>query len=367
MMSMKPMGSNVAPLRHECRPRVACRSAVRWRRSLAVVPLLAALWGGGCGSTDSSSDGDGSGLSGTPPVDGVPGTAQYVATAAALSPTAEHLKLTMVEVGQGDGFFVTFPDKTAVAIDGGPDRFAAYRDFVTATIKEGTRLQYVLLSHGHSDHYTGLTTAIDFLPKDCVARVFDPGYDRPDTPGYVSFKTAAGCRYQTLGKGMSLGLYPSVHLEVLNVASVPFPMVDGTGINNTSAVTYLRFGRFAALFTGDAQTEAERILVNERAGNLRANVLKVGHHGSCNATATSLLSAVAPQYALISAATPNDFGHPHCQTIGKLKTQGVHWLRADSNGGVTIETDGDKYTVTYARGSVDDPTCPRNCASPSDF
>lgn len=105
---------------------------------------------------------------------------------------------------------------------------------------------------------------------------------------------------------------------------------------NTSAITYLRVGRFAELFTGDAQTESERILMNERAGSLRANVLKVGHHGSCNATATGLLGNVAPQYALISAATPNDLGHPHCQTIAKLKKQGVHWLRAYSYGGVDV-------------------------------
>ena len=304
---------------------------------------------------------------GIPPVEGPPGTAQLVGSAAELSPTAEHLQLTLVDVGQGDGMVLTFPDGTAAAIDGGPDRFAAYRDFISAAVKGGMRLETVLLSHGHSDHYTGLTTAIDWLPKDCGARVFDPGYDRPDVPGYQSFKGAAGCRYRAFGKGMSLALYPSVRIEVLSVTDMPFPMADSTGINNTSAITYVRFGRFALLLMGDAETEAERSLWNARKDSLRANVLKLGHHGSCNASATSLLGSVAADYALIGVARPNAFGHPHCQTINKLQARGMHWLRTDSNGTITVETDGEKYAVRFAMGSPDDTRCPRPCSSAVDF
>lgn len=330
--------------------------------------LVSVAVSAGCGSSESGSSDDlGTRDPGVPPAPGAAGTAQLVGAASELSPTAQHLSLSLVNVGQGDGLLITLPDGSGLALDGGPDRFAAYRDYISAAVKAGLRLETVLLSHGHSDHYTGLTTAIDWLPKDCNARVFDPGYDRPDIPGYQSFKAAAGCRYRALGKGMSLSLFPSVSIEILGVTDTPFPMADGTGINNTSAVTYLRFGRFAALLTGDAQTEAEKILVSERAMGLRANVLKVGHHGSCNASATSLLAAVAPEYALIGVARPNDFGHPHCQTIKKLMARGTHWLRSDSNGTVTIETDGDKYAVSFTDGSLDDSRCPRDCAQPSDF
>lgn len=322
----------------------------------------------GCGASGQGGSGDmGTFDPGLPPTPGPAGTAQLVGSESELSPTTQHLSLALVNVGQGDGLLITLPDNSALALDGGPDHFAAYRDHLSAAVKAGLRLETVLLSHGHSDHYTGLTTAIDWLPKDCNARVFDPGYDRPDIPGYQSFKAAAGCRYRALGKGMSLSLFPSVQVEILSVTDTPFPMADGTGINNTSAVTYLRFGRFAALFTGDAQTEAERILVNEHPGGLRANVLKLGHHGSCNATATSLLAAVAPEYALIGVARPNDFGHPHCQTIKKLQARGTHWLRSDSNGTVTVVTDGDKYAVSFTEGTPDDSRCPRDCAQPSDF
>ncbi len=74
---------------------------------------------------------------------------------------------------------------------------------------------------------------VRFAPSGAPAPIprIAHGRPQPTPPGYVSFKTAAACRYQTLGKGMSAGSYPSVHLDVLNVASVSYPMADGTGIN----------------------------------------------------------------------------------------------------------------------------------------
>jgi beta-lactamase superfamily II metal-dependent hydrolase len=300
---------------------------------------------------------------GGPSLDEPPGTATLVSSPAELQAAVPWLTLTLVDVGQGDGMVLKMPAGNVVAIDGGPDRYGGYKNFLDAM---QPRMDFVLLSHGHSDHYTGLQNAIGMLPGDCVARVFDPGYDRPDIPGYQYFRSIAGCRYAAIGSGMSLAFDPQVQVSVVGASEQPYPTTDGWGINNTSAITYLRYGRFAALFTGDAQTEAERKIVSDKLP-LRANVMKIGHHGSCNATATSLLKAVAPTVALISAANPNDFGHPHCQTIGKLAAQGTHWYRTDVNGTVVVQTDGERYAVTYARGNPDDPSCPRACASPTDF
>ncbi len=293
------------------------------------------------------------------------GTAVLVPGESDLSPGAPRLSLTMVDVGQGDGLVLQLPGGAVVAVDGGPTygSQSGYNDFLSRNIK---RVDYALLSHAHSDHYTGLSDALALMPQDCTARAFDPGFDRPDIPGYQYWKTAAGCRYRATGKGMSLGLDPLVDISVLAAATAPYPTTDGWGINNTSLVTYIRFGRFAALLTGDSQTEAEKQVYADHM-TLPANVLKVGHHGSCNATGTSYLRAVAPTVALISAAAGNDFGHPHCQTLAKLKAQGTHFYRTDVNGTVTVQTDGEHFTVIASRGSADEPTCPRSCGSPSDF
>lgn len=307
-----------------------------------------------------------------------PASAVYVDDASALDGTAPKLVLTMVDVGQGDGLLLRLPSGKLVAIDGGPDRTGAFSTLLTGPVDS------VFLSHAHSDHYTGLPAAVAKFPggaADCTKRAFDPGYDRLDIAGYKYFRDTAGCRYQALGQGMSMNLDPEVSFEVLGAATQPFPTVDGTGINNTSLVIRVRYRGFALLLTGDAQTEAEQLIYNAAAAasadraSLRANVLKVGHHGSCNATGTSWLRAVRPSHALISLApydpdpmkSDNTFGHPHCQTLGKLRAQGTHWLRTDKNGSITVVTDGERYTVSAARTGLDVADCPRDCAMPTDF
>lgn len=281
---------------------------------------------------------------------------------------AAALTIHMVDVGQGDGMIIQTPSGIVIALDGGPDRSGNYADYIK---KLGiTKLDYVILSHAHSDHYTGLGTAIGLLPKDCEARVFDPGLPRPDIPGYQYIRDTAGCRYRSLTLNQSLMLDPKLDILVMGVSSVPYPQNDGTGINNSSAMIKLRYGSFSMLFTGDAQTEAEKNLYTNFQMQLSANVLKVGHHGSCNATGTSLLKAVSPTYALISSGGPNDpnmFGHPHCQTIDKLRGSGVHYYRTDQNGDISVISDGKVFAITPSRGTVDAAACPRACAQPSDF
>ncbi len=281
---------------------------------------------------------------------------------------AASLAIHMVDVGQGDGMVIKTPSGVVIALDGGPDRTGNYADYLKKL--NITRVDYVILSHGHSDHYTGLGTAIGLLPKDCEARVFDPGFARPDIPGYQYIRDTAGCRYRSLTFNQSLLLDPKLDLQVLGVTDTPYPQNDGTGINNTSAILRLRYGNFSMLLTGDAQTEAEKNLYMNFPMQLSANVLKVGHHGSCNATGTSLLKAIAPSYALISSggpADPNNFGHPHCQTLDKLRSSGVHYFRTDQNGDIMVLSDGKVFSIMPGRGTVDTAACPRACAQPSDF
>jgi len=278
------------------------------------------------------------------------------------------LAIHMVDVGQGDGLILKTPSGKVIALDGGPDRTGNYAAYLKKL--NVTTIDYVILSHGHSDHYTGLGTAIALLPADCEARVFDPGYPRPDIAGYQYIRDVAGCRYRSLTLNQSLLLDPKLDIQVMGVSSTPYPQADGTGINNTSAVLRLRYGQFSMLLSGDAQTEAEKNLYMTFPMQLQANVLKVSHHGSCNATGTTLLKAVNPSYALISSGgptDPNNFGHPHCQTIDKLRASGVHYYRTDQNGDLLVLSDGKLFSILPGRGTPDGAACPRACAQPSNF
>jgi competence protein ComEC len=276
------------------------------------------------------------------------------------------LRITAFDVGQGDGLLVQFPGGATLAIDGGPDdeTFAEYLG------RQGIgHLDVMVLSHAHDDHYRGLPAAMALLPGDCGRRVLDPGY-ASDKQGYQAFRAAAGCRYRALTAGQRLYLDPAVEVQVLHATRRLDPEDDSHGVNNTSVVLRIRYGRFSMLLTGDAEVEAERELWQAQGFALRSTVLKAGHHGSCNASATTFLKAVRPQYVLISAGRGNSYGLPHCQTVRKLaglRAQGTRWARTDVNGTLSVATDGSSYTIRTSRGRDSQTTCPRECADPQDF
>lgn len=277
------------------------------------------------------------------------------------------LQVTLVDVGQGDGLLVQLPGGNVLAVDGGPTQ-SSYSDALQAL--GISHVDYAVLTHAHSDHYTGLTPVLKALmPADCVARVFDPGLLRTDVSGYNTFKTAAGCRYQQVAIGQTLNLDPDVEVSILSAHDQRFGGSDDShGINNTSVVLRLRYRHFSMLLEGDAEQPAEQATAQSFPMLLRSTVLKAGHHGSCTATAGTFLKLVAPQYVLMSLADGNTYGMPHCQTVAKLKAQpGLRWARTDVNGSVTVATDGTQYAVTLSRGPDSVDTCPRDCASPLDF
>ena len=145
------------------------------------------------------------------------GDAVWVASESGLDPAAGRLRVTMVDVGRGDGFLIEFPNGKVMAVDGGPSTTKFENHLKSRGI---TRLDYAVLSHGHNDHYTGLTPVLDMLPSDCAPRVFDPGLNRRDVAGYNSFRSAAGCHYQAIALGASLLSIPRSRSRCLGPRSL---------------------------------------------------------------------------------------------------------------------------------------------------
>jgi competence protein ComEC len=129
------------------------------------------------------------------------------------------------------------------------------------------------------------------------------------------------------------------------------PLLTGTAsdINNNSVVLRVEFGRTAILMTGDAQSEAEARLLSHGGADLRADILKVGHHGSAYSSTPEFLAAVHPKIAIISCGLHNVFGHPSPRTLSVLQTVGADVFRTDLDGGISIETDGTSATPYRAR------------------
>src|SRR5262245_64929525 len=164
-----------------------------------------------------------------------------------------------------------------------------------------------------------------------------------------------GIKFIPAKKGMKFDLDSGVKIEVLN------PQGDDQWIrevrqgesveNANSVVLRLSYGNFSMLFTGDAETETEDLMMKSGVP-LHVQVLKVGHHGSRYATSAGFLEAVAPEAAVISVGAENKYGHPAQQTLDRLRKAGVKVYRTDLNGDIAIVTDGNTYEIHPAKQSI---------------
>jgi beta-lactamase superfamily II metal-dependent hydrolase len=140
-----------------------------------------------------------------------------------------------------------------------------------------------------------------------------------------------------------------VRLDVL----APCPGFDAArGPNDNSIVARFTYGTRAFLFVGDAEGAEEKDLLRSAPDRLRADVLKVGHHGSRTSSSRAFLSAVAPREAVISVGVRNRFGHPAPETLESLSTAGARTWRTDRDGAVTATTDGRRLFMTTAADPV---------------
>jgi len=196
------------------------------------------------------------------------------------------------------------------------------------------RIDLLLNTHPHGDHVGGFAPIVRALRVDGIAdsgqqyggRAFNDGM-REATLHHVPIHVArCGDRWAS-GDGVSL--------SVLSPCGALF--ADGKNdVNENSVVVMLSYRDFRMLFMGDAGFQAEQRLL-ESGDNLRANVLKVGHHGSAYSSAPSFVAAVHPRFAIISVGRHNLFGHPAAATLGALLNAGADSYRTDRCGAVSVE------------------------------
>jgi competence protein ComEC len=251
------------------------------------------------------------------------------------------LEVDFLDVGQGDAILIKTPDHERILIDGGPSGAVVNKLGENLPFFD-KKIDLIILTHPHADHLDGL---IEVLKRYEVKKILSTGVTHT-TPDYLAWleeikKQNVPMEIAVAGQTIDFGggvkmeiLYPSEGLAGKSVEN----------LNNTSIVAKLIFGQTSFLFTGDAEAEAEENLLAENF-DLRADVLKVAHHGSKSSTSDSFLEKVRPKFAVISVGADNQFGHPSVMTLKRLEKIGAEILRTDEDGDVKIVSDGQKVEV----------------------
>ena len=266
------------------------------------------------------------------------------------------LRVDFLDVGQGDAALITMPDGRTLLVDGGGRPL--FRSEANGTVERETRsigesvvseylwwrgldrVDYVLATHADADHIDGLNDVVRNFAVNTALVGRTPAND----PEFAKFsQSLTNTHLQTLQAGDVIR-FGEVEIHVL------WPQAAGShSTNDDSVVLKVKFRNRSILLTGDIEKKAETALV---ATELRADVVKVPHHGSKTSSTAAFVSATNPRFAIISVGRDSMFGHPHAEVVERWKRAGAEALTTGQCGTITVKTDGTDLSV---RGFV--PTC----------
>lgn len=262
-------------------------------------------------------------------------------------PPRDTLSVHFIDVGQADCALLECGGKYML-IDGGNVEDSSL--VISYLQKQGVEeLEAVVCSHAHEDHVGGLPGVLAVFPTKAV---YAPTrtYSSKCFDDFVYYTDQQDLTITIPKPGDTLSLGSAT-------ATVLGPVESYAETNNTSIVLMVQFGENKFLFTGDMEVEAENNMLDAGA-NVKADVLKVGHHGSNTSTGYRFLYEVDPAYAVISCGQDNSYGHPHDEPMSRLRDADVTIYRTDKMGTVIARSDGKNISFTWGNASIqpEDPT-----------
>lgn len=255
------------------------------------------------------------------------------------------VQVTMLDVGQGDGIFIRGPEGGTYLIDGGSSdvkQLGRYRIEPFLKSQGAGTLDYVFLTHGDSDHYSGV---LELLQRQDVGvkvkcLVLPIHWELEEALKEVAEEAKK--------QGVSMAVMQSgnqIHEGNFSISCVqPAENEEHLKGNEGSLVLTVIYEEFSMLCTGDVEGTGEQALTKRLQGE-RFTVLKVAHHGSKNSSSETFLDVISPNVALISAGEDNTYGHPHSETLERLKETGSRIYETAKSGAITLQTNGNTLTI----------------------
>ncbi len=248
---------------------------------------------------------------------------------------ANAMRCTVLDVGQGDAILLQFPGGSTMLVDTGPPGGASdsgKKVIVPFLSRLGVgRIDVLVLTHAHDDHTGGLRSLVRTFP---VGRILLPG---DSLVSLLPERMRERSSIVSAGDSLSIG---GAKIYVLAPARTAAPSEAGAG-NEASIVLKVVYGRAVILLTGDEPATHELALASAYGDFLRADLLKVGHHGSLTGTSEEFLEAVRPRYAALSLGRFNRHGHPSADVLRRLEERGILYGRTDDDGALMFEATPD--------------------------